>query len=207
MTLRSQPSTSQTKPSIALFGGAFDPITLGHEAVAMAVYQATGFHVWLLPAWKHRWGKNMTDYYHRSVMCTIVSDHSGIPLSNCHFERDVKNNGSTYELIGLLKQRYKFRFHIIVGTDNIDDIWTKWDRGRLLLKENPFIFVGRAGYRVTQPIPFDEIEHIKIPSEWDCSSTMVRNAIASGDHETMHRNINSRVWYYIMQNKLYGYKE
>jgi len=48
------------KTNVAILGGAFDPITIGHVQVAEQVL-AKGLvdEVWFMPCFKHRFGKRL----------------------------------------------------------------------------------------------------------------------------------------------------
>jgi nicotinate (nicotinamide) nucleotide adenylyltransferase len=61
-----------------ILGGAFDPPTLGHIAVAKHVL-ANGFDiVWLQPCFAHRFGKEMAEPWQRLEMCELAAKDSGM---------------------------------------------------------------------------------------------------------------------------------
>ena len=62
------------KIKVAILGGAFDPVTKGHIAVAKHVLDnAREFdEAWLMPCFTHMYGKDMTEPGHRLAMCRLA---------------------------------------------------------------------------------------------------------------------------------------
>lgn len=62
-----------SKPHIILFGGAFDPVHLGHQqVVASLLQQQLADEVWYVPTGEHDFGKQMTSAKHRLAMLELV---------------------------------------------------------------------------------------------------------------------------------------
>src|ERR1700744_3748150 len=63
---------------IALFGGAFDPITTEHIRIAKHIVDGKiAEEVWLIPCYFSYHGKNMTDGEKRVEMCKIAVKETG----------------------------------------------------------------------------------------------------------------------------------
>jgi nicotinate-nucleotide adenylyltransferase len=205
MTAPLDVSTS-SKIDVALFGGAFDPITFGHMAVMMGVHSQTGFPVWVMPCYQHMFGKEMATPAQRFLMCGYACAALGtddfIPF---RFEIDQKHNGSTYDLLKVLKKEYTdHTFHLVIGTDNISTILTKWDRGALLIKENPIIIADRPGFEkadLAQAHPLSRHITVGFPS----ASSNVREAIANKDYPKAKRQVFWKVWQEIENQQIYGH--
>jgi len=78
------------KLKVALLGGAFDPPTLGHIAVAKLVLDATNEfdEVWLTPCFKHMYNKQMSSAADRLTMCKIAAQGDGRIKT---FDYEIKN--------------------------------------------------------------------------------------------------------------------
>lgn len=191
--------------NIALFGGAFDPPTIAHELIGQVVYDKTGMSVLYMPCWSHTFGKHPSEAFHRLQMISIKSKKNPFMIS-WSWEIDNKHNGSMYETLKFLNTLYpKTKFHIVIGMDNANVIFD-WDRGNLLIQENPFIVFKRNGYE-SKVDWFTKSPHLSINSEnIIISSTDVRNAIKNKNYDLAKSLVSEEVWSYIVVNRLYDYQ-
>lgn len=200
--------------TIAILGGSFNPITLGHTQIATIVSSFCD-RVWIQPCYQHMHGKNLIDAKHRVKMChlaldslnntTITADlKSRISVS----EYEIKNKltGSTYEIIQHLKENCpKFKFYMVIGQDNADSI-EKWKNPEELISSTPFIVFPRKGYR-TKDNPnawYKKAPHCFLGGfaqmVVQCSSTEVREMIRVCYDSSF---VAPEVLQYIRANKLY----
>src|SRR4030043_1589263 len=133
--------------SIGVFGGSFDPITIGHLEVAQYILDNTFIkYILLTPCYSHSFGKKISSPIIRLKMCKLVCKYFyNIKISN--FEIKNKLSGSTYEFMIKFKQKYKdenFNFFNIIGMDNANDfmLWHNYDE---LINSFQFIVVPRNG--------------------------------------------------------------
>jgi len=195
---------------VALFGGGFDPLGINHESIVGTIKEHTGMPTWVMPCYGHLFskGNQLTSANHRwnMVLATVHHrrDDTFIP---CRWEIDNKHSGSMYETISHLKAEYnpEFRFHIVIGMDNANLVENCWDRGNLLIQENPFIVFEREGIESTARWFLDS-PHKVLPLKINLSSTAIREAIRNGNHAFAQQHLNPAVWEYIQTNGLYGYK-
>lgn len=200
------PSEESVSEPVIIFGGGFDPITTGHLRVAQTVHRETGFPIWAMPCYEHRWGKEMASPIHRMFMIKTVAAQHRPWLSMCDFEIKNKHNGSMYKTISMLREEHpNLDFHILIGMDNANKI-KEWDRGEELADTVPFIVVSRPTYE-QETDWFLLPPHRYIEVDYDISSTSVREAIENGNHDWARANLDQLVWEYIQARKLYGYKE
>lgn len=206
MTFPSESSTHK-QIDIALFGGAFDPITLGHMAVAMGVHAQTGYPVWIMPCYEHKHGKEMAMPAHRYLMVQHVCDALGPAFRPSPYEIEKKHNGSTYDLMTMMKKEYpQYLFHLVIGCDNIATIIHKWDRGGQLVKENPVLIVDRPGFEPAGLVgahPLSRHITVGFPS----ASRDVRSAIEQGQYDVARRQLYHKVWHEVEVQGLYGFKQ
>ena len=201
-TICPSPESIHTQTDVALFGGAFDPITIAHEMVALATYATTGFKFWFMPCFNHLFGKEMASPQHRLAMCYRVKDDLGDWCEVSNFEIEKKHNGSTYDLLTLLKEEHpEFKFHLVMGTDNYNEVREKWHRGQDLIKENPIIVIGRGNSEITALMG----DNLFVDLNFSCSASEVRGFVEKGDYRMAARLVKYRVMNYIEDCRLYGW--
>lgn len=109
------------KQTLAVFGSAFNPPSLGHRSV---LERLTNYdEVLLLPSYNHAWGKNMLDY---SLRCDLVSafidDISQDNLVLSTLEQDIAVGDepiTTYAVLVEIQKRYpNHQITFVIGPDN-----------------------------------------------------------------------------------------
>jgi nicotinate-nucleotide adenylyltransferase len=134
---------------IALFGGTFDPVHLGHIAVARAAAEKFGLgRVYFVPANlpPHKQKRKLTDFQHRFAMLALATAHDprfvasllDAPTGQPNYSVD-----TVRRLKGTLRKSDKLYF--LIGMDAFKDIAT-WRQPEELLAEVEFIVVSRPGY-------------------------------------------------------------
>jgi nicotinate-nucleotide adenylyltransferase len=134
---------------IALFGGTFDPVHLGHLAVARAAAEKFGLSlIYFAPADipPHKQRRKLTDFQHRFAMLALATaeDKRFIPsLLDARTGRPNYSVETVRRLKSTLKKTDKLYF--LIGMDAFKDIAT-WRQPEELLQECEFIVAGRPGY-------------------------------------------------------------
>lgn len=134
---------------IALFGGTFDPVHLGHLAVARAAAEKFGLGlVYFAPAGipPHKQKRKLTDFQHRFAMLALATaeDRRFLPsLLDAHTGRPNYSLETVRRLKAVLGKSDKLYF--LIGMDAFKEIAT-WRRPVELLGECDFIVVSRPGY-------------------------------------------------------------
>jgi nicotinate-nucleotide adenylyltransferase len=185
---------ARARRSVALLGGSFNP---PHVAHLMAAYwtlatQDVG-EVWLLPSYRHPFGKDLAPFDDRVRMCELAArDIRGVAV--CAAERELADDplvGKTARTLEHLVAKHPDRdFALVVGADILPDTtkWYRWDRVRELAR---VIVVGREGF---PPVP-------GAPSLPAISSTDIRARIARG--EDVSGLVPRRVRAYVEEHRLY----
>jgi len=126
---------SARPPRIGLLGGTFDPIHIGHVALARAAQAAYGFdEIRFLPtaiSWQK--GETSTEPNHRMEMVRqAIAGHRGFVLD----DREVRRGGNTYtvDTLGELRQELgrDAVLVLLLGSDQLRNLAT-WRRYRDLL--------------------------------------------------------------------------
>jgi nicotinate-nucleotide adenylyltransferase len=134
---------------IALFGGTFDPVHLGHIAVARAAAEKFGLgRVYFAPADlpPHKQKRKLTDFQHRFAMLALATADDPdfvVSLLDAHTGHPNYSIDTVRRLKSSLKKTDKLYF--LIGMDAFKDIAT-WRKPEELLAEVEFIVVSRPGY-------------------------------------------------------------
>jgi nicotinate-nucleotide adenylyltransferase len=134
---------------IALFGGTFDPVHLGHLAVARAAAGKFDLdRVYFVPAGlpPHKQKHQLTNFQHRFAMLALATadDPRFVPsLLDAQTGRPNYSIDTVRRLKSSLKKSDKLYF--LIGIDAFKDIST-WHKPVELLSEVEFIVVSRPGF-------------------------------------------------------------
>ena len=114
----------------AVYGGSFDPVHAGHVSMIRRAVEL-GYHVVIVPAFRHAFGKQSTSFEHRLRMCRLALDaalqaHTCV----CDVERHLANDDEpvyTYDVLRHLRARLRQPVSLLVGPD-IAAEWQRWHR-------------------------------------------------------------------------------
>lgn len=120
---------------IAIFGGSFDPPHIGHMMAVYYVLATTDVQkVWIVPSYRHPFGKELTPYNMRVEMCRLASSIFGDRVEVKRFEEELADNSHpvyTIDLLKYLNDRYRDdRFYFVIGSDILleMDKWKDFDK-------------------------------------------------------------------------------
>jgi len=110
---------------IGLFGGSFDPVHVGHLAMAeQALHQAGLDEVWFLPAAAapHKTGKSQANFQSRLDMLQLATaGHHR--LKTCAIEKDLPTPSYTINTIRALSTNHPGnQWYFILGGDMLADL-------------------------------------------------------------------------------------
>jgi nicotinate-nucleotide adenylyltransferase len=179
---------------VAILGGSFNPPHVAHLMAAYWALATQGVQeVWLLPAYRHPFGKALAPFEDRVRMCELAA----APLRGVHVctaERELADDplvGKTARTLEHLQAKHPdHRFALVVGTDILPetDKWYRWDRVKALAR---ILVVGRQGYEGAAGAP-------SLPA---VSSTLIRERLARGDD--VSALVPGRVLAYVAERGLY----
>lgn len=184
----------------AVFGGSFDPIHIGHTALAEAVLRENlADEVWFMvsPLNPHKQGQSLTPEDTRLAMVQLaIGDEARFKASD--FEFSLPRPSYTLNTLRALEEAYPQRqFLLLIGADN----WAKFDRwycGDRIIEHYPIIVYPRENQQ--QPTLPRGVTWLLSPL-CDVSSTQVRRMAARG--EDFSAFVAPAVARYIMSNNLY----
>ncbi len=181
---------------LGFLGGTFDPPHRGHvEMARIALDSGQVDVVYLLPCWKHAFGKEPTSYEHRVNMCELaIKDEENMLVSDA--EGDIQSTYSV-EILEFLELWYHTcELRLIMGADNY---WKmgEWKDAERVMELAPPLWVQRIGVK---PVP-DAIGG----STLRISSTEIRKWVMSGG-EIPKEFTSPEVLEYIEDNGLYKWE-
>lgn len=183
---------------IGLFGGAFDPPHLGHQAVTKALLdQKLVDEVWYVPVFQHPWanqlGKtHLTDYQQRVEMLELITQ----PGSKVAHFRDVS---FTYPTLTYFSEKYpQHTFFWVMGSEYLPK-FNLFLEGHPKLIDFPFYIYPRTNFPMkplySNMMPIAGVDEIAI------SSTLVRETVNS--HQAVEHLVDPQVKDYLDSHQLY----
>jgi nicotinate-nucleotide adenylyltransferase len=159
---------------VAILGGSFNPPHVAHLMVAYWVLATQAAReVWLLPSYRHPFGKELAPFDDRVRMCELAG--RGVRgVAVCTAERELAGDphvGKTARTLEHLVAKHPDTdFALVVGADILPDApkWWRWDRVTELAR---VIVVGREGHPAVAGAP-------SFPA---VSSTEIRARLAKGE--------------------------
>jgi nicotinate-nucleotide adenylyltransferase len=187
---------------VGLFFGSFNPIHIGHLAIANYFAEFTDLNqIWLVvsPQSPFKKKKNLLSEYQRYYMVELaLGDDFQIQPSNIEF--NLPQPSYTIDTLTYLKERHpRHQYGLIVGSDNLVHLH-KWKNHEQLLSQSQLYVYPRRG---TDPLdyknhyPFTLVEAPKI----EISSSMIRDSIREG--RDMRYFLPGKVYRYIQEMHFY----
>ncbi len=179
---------------VALLGGSFNPPHVGHVMAALYVRATQPVDVvWMMPSFRHPFGKALVDFEHRARMCDLVAKDLAGWLQVCRVEQTLGGEGRTVDTLEhLVRMHPDAEFTLVIGSDIVKDLpsWKQVDRIRSLAR---VLVLNRAGHPAPEAVG---------PPLVEVSSTEVRQRLESNQlPETLVPRV---VLEYARQHGLYG---
>ena len=201
------PKMDQRK-RIAIYGGTFDPVHLGHLEIGRRVSQVFEIDQFLfVPARQapHKQGREPTSGFHRYAMLALATQNQPW-LCVSSFELDAP--GRQYTVDTLIHFRSHFgestELFFVMGADSWTEIttWREWEKLTTLAN---LIVVTRPGYKleVPEPEPGKKKVFVSDAVMIDVSATQVRAAAREDDEEKLNKLVPQEVANYIRKYGLY----
>ncbi|MCX7785656.1 MAG: nicotinate (nicotinamide) nucleotide adenylyltransferase [candidate division WOR-3 bacterium] len=186
---------------IGIFGGAFNPIHLGHLVTVEEVRERLKLDkIIFIPTFLPPHKKKIVDYRHRRSMVKLaIKNNPNFEISD--IEKRIKGKSFTIETLKLLSKKYpKARFYLIIGADEYLLLNT-WHEPEKLSQYATLVVMLRPRQEIDTIYPkFVNTKIIKV-TQIDISSSEIRQAIKLG--RSVRYKICDAVYNYIKKNKLY----
>ena len=166
---------------IGIFSGSFNPVHIGHLALANYLCEYEGLdEVWFMVT-PHNPLKEeaslMSDEFRLKLVQLAIGGYPKFRASD--FEFHLPRPSYTVYTLDKLKQTYpQDTFHLIIGSDNWK-LFSRWYQSERILAENFILIYPRPGYEVDgNTLP----QNVKLASSptFEISSTFIRQAVEEG---------------------------
>lgn len=191
--------------NVALYFGTFNPIHIGHLAIANYMLSfSTADEVWLVVTPHNPLKKKRTllDDYQRLHMVNLAVEEMQGRIRSSNVEFNLPQPSYTSHTLAHLSEKHPdVRFQLIMGEDNLRN-FHKWKNHEAILEQYGIIVYPRLAnaQEETQLIQHNNIEVVQAPII-QISSTMIRNAIAEG--KEMRYFLHSKVFQYLDEMNFY----
>ena len=186
---------------IGLYFGSFNPIHIGHMAIANYMLEFTDLDkIWFVvsPHNPLKDKKSLLADYHRLEMVHLaINDDYDMHASNIEF--NMPQPSYTIDTLTYLQEKYpKNHFVILMGGDSLQNIH-KWKNYQQLLQQYELYVYSRPGAQ----LPNDLKGNIKIfqAPQMEISASFIRKAIKEG--KDIRYFLPNKVWEYIQEMHFY----
>ena len=190
------------KLKIGLYFGTYNPIHIGHLAIANYMVEFTEINqLWFVvsPHNPHKKKTNLLDDYQRLEMVhRAVDTDERFRVSNIEF--NLPKPSYTVDTLAYLKDKHPdYEFKILMGSDNLEN-FHKWKNYETIIENYGVIVYPRPGF---DKINYKEHANIKMTDApmMDISSTFIRNAIQQG--KDVRHFLPAKTWEYLEEMNFY----
>jgi nicotinate-nucleotide adenylyltransferase len=193
---------------VGLYFGSFNPVHIGHIAIAGYMTEFAGIdQVWLVISPHNPLKKKATlleDNQRLYMVQLAIGDNPKIKASDIEFKLPVPSY--TIDTLAYLTEKYpNNKFSLVMGEDNLFSLH-KWKNGLELVKKYPiFVYPRPESEKPNSPVLNEiltaaEIHYVNAPL-MDISGTLIRNGIKEG--KDMSYFVPQQVWKYIREMHFY----
>ena len=193
---------------IGLYFGSFNPIHIGHLAIAGYMTEFTDLEqVWFVVSPHNPLKKKevlLAGHYRLDMVKIAIDDNDKFEASDIEFRLPIPSY--TIDTLTFLEEKYpRHKFCLIMGEDNLYTLH-KWKNPKELLKKCPVYIYPRPNAvkppspTLDQLISSAEIHFVNAPL-MDISGTFIRNGIKKG--KDMSYFLPPKVWKHITDMHFY----
>ena len=193
---------------IAIYGGTFDPVHMGHLEIGRRISQVFEIDQFLfVPARQapHKQDREPAPAFHRHSMLALATRNDpGLYVST--FELDAPGRQYTVDTLTHFRSRFgaSAELFFVMGADSWTEIttWRSWEKLTTLAH---LIVVTRPGFKLEVPDPQPGSKQVFVSDVvmMDVSATQVREAAREGDAERLNKLVPLDVANYIRKYGLY----
>ncbi len=189
---------------IGLYFGTFNPIHIGHLAIANHMAEFSGLdQVWLVvtPHSPHKKKSTLLDDHHRLQMVHLATeDYPKLKQSDIEFKLP-QPNYTVHTLAHLQEKFPQHEFSLIMGEDNLNSLH-KWKNYEVILQNHDIYVYPRVNGEVMDPEleTHPKIHRVDAPI-MEISSTFIRESIKAG--KNIRPLLPHKVWEYVEHNLFY----
>ncbi len=187
---------------IGLFFGSFNPIHMGHLAIANYMVEFTDINqLWFVvsPHNPLKGKKTLLEDYHRLELVNLaIDDDPDLRASDIEFK--MPKPSFTIDTLTYLTEKHPNReFILIIGSDQLPT-FHKWKNYEMIIKNYHRFIYPRPGYDIIDLPYMDNATLVHAPLI-EISSSFIRQAIKEG--KDMRYFLPGKVWNYINEMNFY----
>lgn len=187
---------------VGLYFGTFNPIHIGHLAIANYMLEYSSLdQIWFVVTPHSPFKKKSTlldDYLRLDLVNKAIEKYPNFRSSNIEFSLE-QPSFTSRTLVELVEKYPMHQFSLIMGQDNLNGL-NKWKNVDYILENHKiFVYPRPQNYK---EINFEkgEIEIVNAPL-MDVSSTMIRNGIKGG--KNLRAFLPGDLWDFIEKENFY----
>ncbi|MDR0995889.1 MAG: nicotinate-nucleotide adenylyltransferase [Tannerella sp.] len=167
---------------VGLYGGSFNPVHIGHLALANWLREYAGLdEVWFMPSPQNplKASGDLLDAGLRLEMLRLaVGDVPGFRVSDYEYHRPAPSY--TIDTLRSLKADFPDKnFHLLIGADNWVD-FPLWKDYREILATTPLLIYPRRGCEVSVPARLTQVRYFSAAPLVEIASADIRRAFQEG---------------------------
>ncbi|MDA3905272.1 MAG: nicotinate (nicotinamide) nucleotide adenylyltransferase [Bacteroidales bacterium] len=187
---------------IGLFFGSYNPIHIGHTAIANYIIEFTDLdEIWFVisPHNPLKEKKSLLDDYQRFEMVQLaIEDDFRFRASDIEFR--LPQPSYTIDTLTYLHEKHpQHQFCLILGGDNLSN-FDKWKNYQTILDYYPLYVYARPGFKKEDFSTNGDIRFYDAP-QMDISSSFIRQSIKEG--KDVRHFVNSVVWKHMREWHFY----
>ncbi|MGM0619434.1 MAG: nicotinate (nicotinamide) nucleotide adenylyltransferase [Bacteroidota bacterium] len=186
-----------------LYFGSFNPVHIGHLAIANYMVEFTGLdEFWFVvtPQNPHKTKKNLLNDFDRLDLVKLaVEDDDRLQVSDIEFF--LPKPSYTVDTLAYLKDRNPNRdLKILMGSDNLEN-FHKWKNYETIVENYGVVIYPRPGFDKSKAMQHKNIVIADNAPQMEISSSFIRKAIKKG--KDVRHFLPPKVWEYIVKKGFY----
>ena len=186
-----------------VFPGSFNPVHIGHLAIANYITACTDAdELWLMlsPHNPHKLLTGLASFEHRYAMIRIAVSQTALPIKVSSLEQQLPAPSYTVNTLETLSAQYPdVEWALLMGADNLVN-FNKWKDYQKIISNYRLLVYPRLGVDIHEISKLHKATVIDAPI-MEISSTFIRQAVEKKCN--VEAFLPSGVWDYINENKLY----
>ncbi len=193
---------SKISRQIGLFFGSFNPVHIGHMAIANYMVEFTPLkEVWFVVSPQNPFKKKedlLNDLDRLEMVQQAIGDDTRFRAIDVEFR--MPKPSFTIDTLKLLAEKYPdHHFSLIMGSDNLEN-FTQWKDYQSILDNYPILVYPRPGSDTSGKITHKNLQLIEAPL-LEISSTFLRKSVGQGKNMRMY--FPEKVWEFLDRMNFY----